>query len=172
MSLTAGPADYTVAEFATFSTLVTLTDVVAASPGAPAQSDGETGGEASPTEVALPVKIKTATMLTTGAGSASGVTITHTDTTFTIAGAFDLTANRVLHFIDANDAQSVVTSFVKLPSTYRSIFRYEPVATATTDIPITITLENHPTFVFHVTVTSDRKSDINKLKTLLSRGII
>ena len=167
MSLTASPVDYSVAEFATFSQPVTLSDVVA--PAADPSGEGSAGGDV---ETPLPVVIKTATMLSTGVGSASGVTIAHTDTTFTLSGAFDLTANRAIHFIDANDAQAVVTSFVKLPSTYRSIFRYEPVASATTDIPITVTLENHPTFVFHVTVTSNRLSDIGKLKALLSRGII
>lgn len=118
MALVFSPSEHEIDEFVQFSLTVTVTEDIVEEP--------------------VPeVKILAATSTSTG------ITVSYTDTTFTVSGKYTDAFARTITFLDKNLVSVTVEAFDDIPTGFSSIINYVAPSVLTVDEFITVTFENH-----------------------------
>lgn len=162
MSLVATPEEDIVGnitdEFTVFSLTVTLDDV----PGTP--EPVPEGFPEPPLEETFMVEI------TSVDSPDSGLTITHTDTTFTVDGQFIEAFPRSLSYRDENNAIQTTDAFSKIPPNFNTLFKY--IAPTATNVikDIVVYLKYHSPFTYRINVRNNWQSANTKLKDYVAKG--
>ena len=132
MALVFGPDDNTVTvdELVSFTQVVSVTENVVEEP--------------------IPVvNILTATT------EDSGLTVTHTNTSFTVTGSFVEAFPRSLTYLDAHLNEATALTFTEIPDGFSTLHTYVAPAAASVVRTVELTFGNHAPYSYHITVNNN-----------------